>query len=68
MGPSHYMTAMRHPALDELSRGRADTVGVMDRLEKERTRQGLSLQRLGALSGVDACASPMRSALISMTC
>jgi transcriptional regulator with XRE-family HTH domain len=27
--------------------------GVMDRLKKERTRQGLSLQRLGALSGVD---------------
>ena len=27
--------------------------GVMDRLEKERTRQGLSLRRLGALSGVD---------------
>jgi transcriptional regulator with XRE-family HTH domain len=26
---------------------------VMDRLKKERTRQGLSLQRLGALSGVD---------------
>jgi transcriptional regulator with XRE-family HTH domain len=25
----------------------------MDRLKKERTRQGLSLQRLGALSGVD---------------
>jgi transcriptional regulator with XRE-family HTH domain len=27
--------------------------GVMDRLEQERTRQGLSLQRLGALSGID---------------
>ena len=27
--------------------------GVMDRLKRERTRQGLSLQRLGLLSGVD---------------
>src|SRR5271157_5843618 len=52
MVSSHYIIVLRHSAFHEPPGSGLILACVMDRLREERERQGLTLKRLGLISGI----------------